>query len=59
MKMYFLLKLGIFHCYVSLPEGSRIVDISWTVDVSEIQWVWPVKVAITYFLCIPRVFRDF
>ena len=21
LKMYFLLKMGIFHCYVSLPEG--------------------------------------
>ena len=24
LKMYFLLKLGIFHCYVSLPEGSTL-----------------------------------
>ena len=23
MKMYFLLKMGIFHCNVSLPEGNR------------------------------------
>ena len=22
--MYFLLKMGIFHCYVSLPEGNNI-----------------------------------
>ena len=22
LKMYFLLKMGIFHCYVSLQEGS-------------------------------------
>ena len=22
LKMYFLLKLGMFHCYVSLPEGN-------------------------------------
>ena len=22
LKMYFLLKMGIFHCYVSLPKGS-------------------------------------
>ena len=22
LKMYFLLKIGIFHCYVSLPEGT-------------------------------------
>ena len=22
LKMYFLLKMGIFHCYVSLPEGT-------------------------------------
>ena len=22
--MYFLLKMGIFHCYVSLPEGSSL-----------------------------------
>ncbi len=22
--MYFLLKIGIFHCYVSLPEGSLV-----------------------------------
>ena len=21
LKIYFLLKMGIFHCYVSLPEG--------------------------------------
>ena len=27
LKMYFLLKIGIFHCYVSLPEGrcSRFI----------------------------------
>ena len=25
LKMYFLLKLGIFHCYVSLPEGIRLL----------------------------------
>ena len=24
MKMYFLLKMGIFHCYVSLPEGTSV-----------------------------------
>ena len=23
--MYFLLKIGIFHCYVSLPEGNHLV----------------------------------
>ena len=23
MKMYFLLKRGIFHCHVSLPEGNH------------------------------------
>jgi len=23
--MYFLLKIGIFHCYVSLPEGNHVV----------------------------------
>ena len=22
LKMYFLLKVGIFHCYVSLPDGN-------------------------------------
>ena len=22
LKMYFLLKMGIFHCYVGLPEGD-------------------------------------
>ena len=22
LKMYFLLNMGIFHCYVSLPEGT-------------------------------------
>ena len=22
LKMYFLLNMGIFHCYVSLPEGN-------------------------------------
>ena len=22
LKMYFLFKMGIFHCYVSLPEGT-------------------------------------
>ena len=22
MKIYFLFKMGIFHCYVSLPEGN-------------------------------------
>ena len=22
MKMYFLPKMGLFHCYVSLPEGN-------------------------------------
>ena len=25
LKMYFLLKMGIFHCYVSLPEGIDFV----------------------------------
>ena len=25
LKMYFLLKMGIFHCYVSLPEGNPIL----------------------------------
>ena len=25
LKMYFLLKMGIFHCYVSLLEGSRFL----------------------------------
>ena len=24
MKMYFLLNMGIFHCYVSLLEGNRV-----------------------------------
>ena len=28
LKMYFLLKIGIFHCYVSLPEGSNQL-VSW------------------------------
>ena len=23
--MYFLLKIGIFHCYVSLPDGNHLV----------------------------------
>ena len=23
-KMYFLLNMGIFHCYVSLPEGKHL-----------------------------------
>ena len=26
--MYFLLKMGIFHCYVSLPEGSSKPTVS-------------------------------
>ena len=25
LKMYSLLKTGIFHCYVRLPEGNRIL----------------------------------
>jgi len=25
LKMYFLLKMGIFHCYVSLPEGITLL----------------------------------
>ena len=24
LKMYFLLNMGIFHCYVSLPEGRHV-----------------------------------
>ena len=24
LKMYFLLKMGIFHCHVSLPKGKSI-----------------------------------
>ena len=24
LKMYFLSKMGIFHCYVSLPESKKI-----------------------------------
>ena len=24
--MYFLLNMGIFHCYVSLPEGDTLYD---------------------------------
>ena len=27
--MYFLLKMGIFHCYVSLPEGNFIGGPFW------------------------------
>ena len=23
LKIYFLLKMGIFHCYVSVPEGNH------------------------------------
>ena len=26
--MYFLLKMGIFHCYVSLSEGTRLGDVA-------------------------------
>ena len=26
LKMYFLLKMGMFHCYVSLPEGTYLED---------------------------------
>ena len=30
LKMYFLLNMVIFHCYVSLPEGSDFgVEDSW------------------------------
>ena len=25
LNMYFLLKMGIIHCYVSLPEGSELI----------------------------------
>ena len=28
LKMYFLLNMGIFHCYVSLPEGISFVGIN-------------------------------
>ena len=27
LKMYFLLKMVIFHCYVSLPEGMSVVKV--------------------------------
>ena len=31
LKMYFLLKMGIFHCYVSLPEGTfRTLEPTWS-----------------------------
>ena len=26
LKMYSLLKMGIFHCYVSLPKGNFYID---------------------------------
>ena len=26
LKMYSLLKMGIFHCYVSLPKGHFYID---------------------------------
>ena len=32
LKMIFLLKMGIFHCYVSLPEGTCVVLISYLED---------------------------
>ena len=25
LRMYFLSKMGIFHCYVSLPEGNQLI----------------------------------
>ena len=34
LKMHFLLKVGIFHCYVSLPEGVVRVNISTCFGVS-------------------------
>ena len=27
LKIYFLLKIGIFHCYVSLPEGNQFLSL--------------------------------
>ena len=30
LKMYFLLNMGIFHCYVRLPEGNLRQDIIWS-----------------------------
>ncbi len=32
LKMYFLLNMGIFHCYVSLPEGTFCIMIGF--------WIW-------------------
>ena len=36
LKMYFLLKMGIFHCYVSLPEGNRINQLEKHPDFSHV-----------------------
>ena len=37
LKMYFLLKMGIFHCYVSLPEGSSCFPCAFFLCFS---WIW-------------------
>ena len=31
--MYFLLKMGIFHCYVSLPEGNHNLSGKWLFEI--------------------------
>ncbi len=43
--MYFLLKMGIFHCYVSLPEGNLNEKLMYF--------------KILYFICILRYTQSF
>ncbi len=38
LKMYFLLDMGIFHCYVRLPEGNMEPQNWWFVDVSPVSF---------------------
>ena len=40
LKMYSLLKMGIFHCYVSLPEGTCFRILSWTFTMSATTSCW-------------------
>ena len=54
-SMYFLLKMGIFHCYVCLPEGSHIFFFEWSWGDLGLGF-WDLHF-VQLYLCMPYVFR--
>ena len=51
LKIYFLFKMGVFHCYVSLPEGIgkmstiRSFNVGWLAELKTLDIEVPSKVA--------------